>query len=274
MSSEFERYAKARQVALTSNKNESLRVLESKPKEKAKGTIVLIPGFGSLPSAWDKLLLKMKDEYNIFLIDTREKNTAVLEKNPDLTINRFSKDIGEVISTLKIQDYILVVSSMSGAYTLRALSLDLISPKISFLIGPVRRPEIPDWSWPIVWLAFPFLWKILIKPLTKFVIKYFYLDRSQKEQIKKYFGYLDNYDAKKIRKTLLTQKKFRITDEELSKIKSKCILIGAEKDKAHAAEITLGVHKAIKNSEYYDLKTNIDAHGLPLVELIEKILEK
>ena len=73
---------------------------------------------------------------------------------------------------------------------------------------------------------------------------------------------------------MLTQRKFRISDEQLSKVKGNCIFIAAEKDKAHASEITQNIHKAVKDSKYFDLGTNIDAHGLPLVELIEKLEKK
>ncbi|MCG3222707.1 MAG: alpha/beta hydrolase [Candidatus Heimdallarchaeota archaeon] len=274
MSSEFEKYASILRVQVGKESNENLRVLSYEPEKKVKGTLVLIPGFGSLPSAWDKLLLRMKDDYRIYVIESREKHTAELKKKPDLTFNRFAKDIAQVMDYLMLDECFMVASSMGAAFILRSLSLKLMDPTYTFLVGPIQKTEIPDWSWPFVYICYPIVWKLLIKPFAKFYIKYFYLDRTQKEQLKKYYGYFDSYDVKKVRKTLIKIRKFRITEEELGTIESKCIMVGAEKDKAHEAEWTKNVHNAVKNSEYFDLETNVAAHSEPLVDLIEKILTR
>ena len=273
MSSEFEKFASSQYVKVGDGEEDQLRVLKTEPDGDIKDTMVLIPGYGSLPSAYDVFLLEMMKKYRIYIIETREKYTAKLGPKPDYTENRMALDIAEVIDYLKINDYFLVCSSMGAAIILRSLSLKLIAPRITYMIGPVLRIEIPDKSWPFVYLAIPPVWRFILKPLVKLYIKYIYLDRTQKDQIQKYFGYFDYYNAKRIRKSMLTMKKFLITEEELKTIDNKCILIGAEKDKAHAAEITIGVNKAIKNSTYYDLETNVAAHTEPLKELIEKTLE-
>lgn len=274
MSSEFENFASISYVDVGDEKQDCLRVLTSEPEKESKETLVLIPGFGSLPSAWDKLLLRMKKDYKIIVIESREKHTAQLSKKADFSFNRFGKDLAQVVEHLEVKDYLLVASSMGAAYILRALSLKLIHPKITFLVGPIQKTEIPKWSWIFVYLSFPFVWNLFIKPIAKFYIKYIYLDKTQKEQIKKYYGYFDSYNAKRIRKTLIKIRKFRITEEELGTIDERCIMVGAEKDKAHEAEWTKRVHNAVKNSEYYDLDTNVAAHGEPLVDLIEQILAK
>lgn len=274
MSSEFEKFASILRVQVGEDNEENLRVLSYEPETEVKGTLVLIPGFGSLPSAWDKLLLKMKDDYRIYVIESREKYTAELKKKPDLTFNRFSKDIAQVMEYLMLDEYFMVASSMGAAFILRSLSLKLMNPTYTFLVGPIQKTEIPDWSWPFVYICYPIVWKLFIKPIAKFYIKYFYLDKTQKEQLKKYYGYFDSYDVKKVRKTLIKVKKFRITEDELNTIEAKCIMVGAEKDKAHEAEWTLKVQKAVKNSEYFDLETNVAAHSEPLVDLIEQILTR
>jgi hypothetical protein len=274
MSSEFEKFASILRVQVGEEGNETLRVLSYEPEKEVKGTLVLIPGFGSLPSAWDKLLLRMKDDYRIYIIESREKNTSDLKKKPDLTFNRFSKDIAEVIEYLMLDEYFMVASSMGAAYILRALSLKLMKPTYTFLVGPIQKVEIPDWSWPFVYICYPIVWKLLVKPVAKFYIKHFYLDKTQKDQLEKYYGYFDSYDVKKIRKTLIKIRKFRITEEELNTIEAKCIMVGAELDKAHEASWTKKVYNAVNNSEYFDLETNVAAHSEPLVDLIEEILER
>lgn len=271
MSSEFENFTTTLYVQVGEGGEDKLRVLYYEPEGKIKDTLVLIPGFGSLPSAWDTFLLEMKENYRIYVIDTREKHTAELRKKPELHETRFAKDIAEVIDHLLLEDYLLVASSMGAAFILVALYNHLIKPRRIYLVGPVRKVEIPSYAWPLAFIAIGPLWYLILKPLVKLWLKYVYLDRTQKEQAKKYFGYFDNYNVPRARKSILTMRKFNITDEDLHKIDAKCILIGAEKDKAHASDITIGVGNAIKDSEYYDLETNIATHSTPFVELIDKL---
>lgn len=274
MSSEFENFSTTLYIQVGEGGEDKIRVLYYEPEGKIKDTVVLVPGFGSLPSAWDTFLLEMKENHRIYVIETREKHTAELRKKPELHEKRFAQDIADAIDYLMLEDYLLVASSMSAAFCLVALSMHIIKPRRTYLVGPVRKVEIPNFAWPFAYLAIGPVWHLILKPLIKLWLKYVYLDRTQKEQAKKYFGYFDSYNVPRARKSILTMKKFRITDEDLSKIEAKCILIGAEKDKAHAADITIGVGKAIKGSEYYDLETNIATHSTPFVELIDELESK
>ncbi|MCG3223488.1 MAG: alpha/beta hydrolase [Candidatus Heimdallarchaeota archaeon] len=274
MSSDFENIATTLFIQVGERGEDKIRVLYYEPEGKIKDTLVLIPGFGSLPSAWDVFLDEMKENHRIYVIETREKHTAELSKKPELDEKRFAKDIADAIDYLMLEDYLLVASSMSGAFVLVALSMHLIKPRRTYLVGPVRKVEIPDFAWPVAYMAIGPVWYLILKPLVKLWLKYIYLDRTQKEQAKKYFGYFDSYNVPRARKSILTMRKFRLTDEDLNKVEAKCILIGAEKDKAHAADITIGVGKAIKDSEYYDLETNIATHSTPFVELIEELERK
>ncbi|MHA1202609.1 MAG: alpha/beta fold hydrolase [Candidatus Heimdallarchaeaceae archaeon] len=274
MSSDFESIATTLFIQVGEGGEDKIRVLYYEPEGKIKDTLVLIPGFGSLPSAWDVFLDEMKENYRIYVIETREKHTAELGKKPELNEKRFAKDIADAIDYLMLEDYLLVASSMSGAFVLVALSMHLLKPRRTYLVGPVRRVEIPDFAWPVAYMAIGPVWYLILKPLVKLWLKYIYLDRTQKEQAKKYFGYFDSYNVPRARKSILTMRKFRLTDEDLNKVEAKCILIGAEKDKAHAADITIGVGKAIKDSEYYDLETNIATHSTPFVKLIEELESK
>ncbi|MCK4972050.1 MAG: alpha/beta hydrolase [Candidatus Heimdallarchaeota archaeon] len=274
MSSEFENIATTLSIQVGEGGEDHIRVLYYEPEGKVKDTVILIPGFGSLPSAWDIFLNEMKENNRIYVIETREKHTAELRKKPELHEKRFAQDIADAIDYLMLEDYLLVTSSMCAAFVLVALSMQIIKPRRTYLVGPVRRVEIPNFAWPVAYIAIGPVWYLILKPLVKLWLKYVYLDRTQKEQAKKYFGYFDSYNVPRARKSILTMKKFRLTDEDLSKVEAKCILIGAEKDKAHAADITIGVGKAIKDSEYYDLETNIATHSTPFVELIDELERK
>lgn len=274
MSSEFEQYATQLYVQVGDTGQDLLRVHYYEPEGEVKDTLLLLPGFGSLPSAWDKVLLAMMEDYRIYVIETREKHTAQLGKKPDVSPERFARDIAEIVDYLMLEDYLMIASSYGAGFTLLAMSMGLMNPRTVYMVGPVLRVEIPDYAWPFAYIMNPVLWHIFVKPVAKFVLKYIYLDRSQKDQAKKYFGYFDSYNVMRVKRTILTQRKFRITEDQLAKVDGNCIFIGAEKDKAHAAEITMGIHKAVKGSKYYDLGTNMAAHSQPLVDLINELEKK
>ncbi|MHA1202967.1 MAG: alpha/beta fold hydrolase [Candidatus Heimdallarchaeaceae archaeon] len=252
MSSEFEQYATAQYVEVGETGTDFLRIHHSEPEGEVKDTLVLLPGFGSLPSAWDKVLLEMMKDYRIYVIETREKHTAQLGKKPEFSPERFARDVAEVIDYLELKDYLMIASSYGAGFTLLSMSMGLMAPKSVYMVGPVLRVEVPSYTWPFVYIMSRPLWYLLVKPIAKFVIKYFYLDRSQKEQAKKYHGYFDSYNIKRVKKTMMIQRKFKITDEQLAKVKGNCIFVAAEKDKAHAADITIRIHENVKDSKYYD----------------------
>jgi pimeloyl-ACP methyl ester carboxylesterase len=258
MSSKFEKFATVLNIQVGEGGLDILRVLYYEPEGEIKDTLVLLPGFGSLPSAWDDVLLEMMKDHRVYVIETREKHTAQLRKKPDFGAERFARDIAEVIDYLMLEDYLMIASSYGAGFTLIAMSMGILSPRTIYMVGPVLRIEVPGYTWPFVYITVPLVWNFFVKPVAKFVIKYIYLDRTQKDQAKKYWGYFDSYNARRVRKTM-------------AKVKNKCIFVAAEKDKAHASTITLNIHKAVKDSEYYDLETNIAAHSFPLVELIRKL---
>ncbi len=274
MTSAFEDLAEESYIRCNLEANDRLRVLRLKTKGVKKGTIILIPGFGSQISAWDEFLELKKEDYDLIVIETREIHTALLEEDKLFTADRYTADVPVVINSLEVENYIIVTSSMIASFVLRALSKKLINPKLSFFVGPVKDTTLPNWSWLFVYIAHPIVWKLVVKPFVKFYIKYFALDKNEKEQIKKYNDYLDQYDVRRARKSLIQLRKWEMTEEELKNIRSKCVLVGAETDKAHTSETTRWMASFIENSTYIDLGTNINAHSKPMVDLIEEILNK
>ncbi|MHA1828185.1 MAG: alpha/beta fold hydrolase [Candidatus Heimdallarchaeaceae archaeon] len=257
------------------NDGTQLRVLYSEPeKDPIKGTMVLIPGYISLVSAWEELLEHMRKDYRLYVIETREKHTAVLAKNAKMDIDTVANDLKRVIEYLMLDDYFIVASSMGAAFTLYSVSKGLINPKMIFLVGPLLALPLPKIGWPFVYIANNFLWKLFIKPLTKLVVRLVYLNPDQKEQIRKYFSYLDNLKVPRVRKSLIALKKLQIKEEDLQKISVFCMCIGAERDKAHQSRLTSWIAEKLPNAEYRDLYTNIAAHGMPLLEVIKEKIER
>ena len=274
MSSEFEIIASKLTIQVGENLDETLRVLTFEPEGEKKATMVLIPGFISLPLAWDELLMKMKDDYHIIYIETREKHTSKINKSSSFTAERLGDDMAQVLDYLMIEEYFLVTSSMLAAVVLRALSRKVLNPKFTFLIGPVVALTESNFYWFILKVNVPIVYFLIVKPLAKLLMGIVHTQKDQRGQTNKYKQYLDNVEIRRARKCSLQLKALKITEAELKTIRSKCILVAAEKDKAHRSKVTHWMHKNIKDSEYEDLETNIAAHGLKLFELIEEKLNK
>ncbi len=273
MVSEFEKIATEEYVSVNTEGTEKLRCLLHVKESNSTKNLVLIPGYNSLPSAWDILVMEMKDDYNIWLFETREKYTAILPENASFEGERFAKDVAKLIEYYSLQDqeYIVLASSMSSLFVEKALVMQIINPKRAYLVGPLLKPPVPRWGYLLMYLTLPLTWYLFLKPLSKAYIGWIKLRRDQKEQRKKYHHYLDTVNFRRLRKTSIYLKNFEISEEELTKIKTECILVDAEKDTAHETEIVKIMKEHIEKASSYTLETNIDTHTLPMVELIRKL---
>ncbi len=273
MSSEFEKLAETEFISVNDSGDEKIRAHKLLKDEHAP-VLVLVLGLNSNSLAWDDFLLYMNKSYSVYVIETREKKATITTNKTTFHQDNFASDIAKAINYWGLEHYILFASSMGAAFTLHALTKDLIKPDRIYLIGPVLRLEAPKFAIYAGMLITKCSWRFFLKPFAKFYIRNFHTQRDQKEQSEKYIGYLENVEPTRARKTTKGLKNFLITEDELRKIKRKCILIGAEKDKAHHASITRHIHSVLEDSEYYDLGDNISAHSLPLAQLAEELEEK
>ena len=93
------------------------------------------------------------------------------------------------------------------------------------------------------------------------------------EQAAKYIRVMNEAESKKWKKVALNFLFWKWWDVYAG-VKNDLLLIAAEKDKMHAAEVTQKLRKLMKNSTYINLETNKKTHTKPIVDLIREYLEK
>ena len=87
----------------------SIRVMIWKPKgrgEPSNGTIVMVPGWGSMFEGWRPLVSEWVKSRHLVYIETREKASSRISRKiseSDFSIEKHSKDIATVLEILNIE---------------------------------------------------------------------------------------------------------------------------------------------------------------------------
>jgi pimeloyl-ACP methyl ester carboxylesterase len=240
-----------------------LRILSHQP-ENPKGTLYFVPGWLTLPRSWDNVLKMLaEDDYHVEYLESREKRTAKLPKDSKITKERMIQDVVEVPEKLGLDRYIAVASSLGSNMLIHTMAQEGLEPEHAIIIG-VWDYEAPSFLLPLVnGLTYPPIKKFLLKP----ALSRKYSNSSDTEQEEKYRQGLDLAVPSRFRSSTRAWNGDTVWDD-LPRIGTHCIVIGANKDILHSIETTHKIADGLPNSTYHDLETNKAAHGKPLVELI------
>ena len=241
-------------------------VLSHKPPNP-KYQLFFLPGLGTQIYSWRFVLDALKEDHEIFYLETREKPSSKV-KTDDFSPQRMFKDVTEVIQQLPLQnDYYAIGSSMGSTILLALLGLHEIHPKFTVLVGPAPEIKVSRFFRLVLPLFSKRIYRFTSPLIQWFVITFKTNKKEEPEQAKKYAKALREADPDKLRKTLYAWQGYTIWDL-LPKIQDKCYLIGATKDKLHDINLTLKIAKNIPNSTFKDLESNKKSHSYPLVEFI------
>ncbi|HUT81801.1 MAG TPA: alpha/beta hydrolase [Candidatus Bathyarchaeia archaeon] len=254
-----------------------VRVLDFNLAENPnKYTLFFIPGFITVFQSWQKALEILTKEFRVFYFESREKFSSIfssrkIERKTDL--HNMAHDIKEVIEQLGLDDtdYITVCSSTGGTIEIEALSEGWLKPKGAVMVGPTVEYHI-KWFISAGVSVLPEFVKWLVMPFTKWVLRRAYVDKeAEPEQYDKYVRALEDGVLRRMRRTLRQMKGYNCWDM-LPKINTKCLLIGASKDKMHASEETIRANELIPKSRHMDLDSNKAAHEQPLIDAIKEFI--
>ncbi|MBN1328899.1 MAG: alpha/beta hydrolase [Candidatus Heimdallarchaeota archaeon] len=254
-----------------------VRVLDFNLAENpSKYELFFIPGFITVFQSWQKVLEILTKEFRVYYFESREKCPSIfpnrkIERKTDL--HKMAHDIKEVIDQLKLDgtNYITVCSSTGGTIEVEALSEGWLKPKGAVMVGPTIEFHI-KWFIAAGVSIVPEFIKWFFMPFTKWVLGRAYVDKkAEPEQFDKYVRALEEGKLRRMRRCLRQMRGYKCWDM-LPKINTKCLLIGASKDKMHATEETIRTSKLIPNSKYLDLGSNKAAHEQPLIDAIKDFI--
>jgi len=272
MESEFE--SKAEESYITVSDGSQLRCLRTYAHKEASTNKVLfiLPGWGSVVLGWEDVLFDAMEDFDIVYLESREKYSSKLVKGTKNNLERFSQDVKECLDHLQLdeENLILMCSSFGGVVLADGLgknkftasNIIFVAPAIKIDLVPVMRyfiPIVPHWT------------MNLVKPIIKLWLK---KSKSESpEQAAKYIRVMNEADSRKW-KNISPHFLFWEWWEVYEKVEHEVFLIGAEKDKMHAADLTKRIGQLMKNSKYYDLGTNKNTHSKPLIDFVREHVVK
>ena len=254
----------------------SLRVFIWKPNNDSLrnlSPIVMVPGWGSVFEGWRPLLSEWTGKRPIIYIETREKSSAIFEKEmklSDFHMDKFTNDIAEIIKFLDLgDDFDFFSSSLGSTILIDGLQSTKLQGRSSIFLAPNQKFKFPLWA------------KILIKmPFPKFTLKWLIntaiwgVERKVKEEGQRirYRRTLLSQNFERIRLSARSLIKYSLPIE-LSEIKIPCAIITAESDKLHGLEDIKSIMQRIPNVKMIQVPSNQYAHEPDVLTEIEEFYE-
>lgn len=140
----------------------SIRVLvwNSEGTGLDSGTVVMVPGWGSLFEGWRPLVTEWVKSRHLIYIETREKASSKFNRRiskDDFSIERHSKDIAAVLEALDVDQANIdwYSSSLGSTLLIDAFEKGDLGGRSSVLLAPNPDFRFPLWSRMIIYSPLP-----------------------------------------------------------------------------------------------------------------------
>ncbi|MHA2502102.1 MAG: hypothetical protein ACXAE3_04480 [Candidatus Kariarchaeaceae archaeon] len=249
-------------------------VLHSKPSGDKKTTDIvylMVPGFITILDSWEIFLQGIREHFEIYYWETREKGTFHppngKPRREHFTPERFLLDLQEFVETsgLSERKYILAGSSFGGTLMIDALSQQLLTPHEAYLIGANIHFRVP-YIGKVFAQIFPPGFLSRLKFLVRWYLRNFEVDRTTDEaQYQKYVKATELANFSHIKHTVLNYHPHP-QEHLLKEIKVPTVVVGAVADKMHTIEESEFTTGEIENAELASFETNKATHSEPFIE--------
>ena len=216
---------------------------------------------------WDELA----KEFNLIVLDPRDKETVKLSKKSKCTVQRIALDIAETIHHFRINKNRLIFfgSSIGASYIANCLRRNPIKPKCCFFAGPSIKPRNPKFLLKLT-LILP---SSIVDRLGKFVGRRYLRDKvAEGFQRKVFYNRVEKIDVRRWKKC------FKIHNynaaEDFKSIKCPTFIIRTKGDKYHHLKSLDEVHEIIENSQIVDVQSYDYFHTKPGVkDFVKELLD-
>ena len=241
----------------------SIRVLIWKKEEISpdSGTVVMVPGWGSLFEGWRPLVTEWVKSRHLIYIETREKASSRFSRGiskDDFSIERHSRDIAAVLEAMDVDQTKIdwYSSSLGSTLLIDAFQRRDLSGRSSVLLAPNPDFRFPLWSRMIIYSPLPM---VAFRKMVGFVA--WVVDRRTKEEGQKV----------RYRRALLAQDVPRMLlsarwnlgyslPEDLSAINFPCAVMTAASDTLHDFGKVQRIADSVPNCEMIKVPSNQYAH--------------
>ncbi len=241
----------------------SIRVLvwNAEGAEPDSGTVVMVPGWGSLFEGWRPLVTEWVKSRHLVYIETREKASSSFNRSiskDDFSIGRHSRDIAAVIGALDVDQTNIdwYSSSLGSTLLIDAFEKGDLGGRSSVLLAPNPDFRFPLWSRMIIYSPLPM---VAFRKMVGFVA--WVVNRRTKEEGQKV----------RYRRALLAQDVPRMLlsarwnlgyslPEDLSRIEVPCAVMTATSDTLHDFDKVQRIADSIPNCRMIKVPSNQYAH--------------
>lgn len=240
---------------------ELLCYFTKKGKNPSGITILFIPGYASVPMSWNDLWDCIYEEFDLYVLETREKITSKVKWSHKGDMNRSGMDIGDALRGLKLDSKKTVIfcASASALYTMRGLVEKWIDEPLGIImIGPVRTPVLPAKLIYITKFTPSFLIDGLLSTIGKLWIGTVVPKGVQRDRYRQYVG---TASAMRWKKTKAVT--FWDGTEDFKKLKVRSLMVGAIQEELHVDDETKICVDLVETSEYLQVPSFIYMHHLP-----------
>lgn len=237
----------------------------------SKFTLFFVQGFGSGVYSWTDLWDELAKEFNLVVLDPRDKETVKLNKRKKCTVRRIALDIIEILYYLKIDQEKLIFfgSSMGNAYIANSIRINSTKPRCCFFAAPSLIPRNPKF---LLMLA-----RILPDKIANKIGKYAgrkYLQDKVAEgfQRKLFYNRVEKINANRWKKCFKIHN-YNAT-EDFEALDCPVYIISTEGDKFHEIESVEEVNEIIKESKIINVPSYDYYHTYPgVTEFTQQILK-
>tara|TARA_X000000368_G_scaffold404765_1_gene381201 strand:- start:61 stop:909 length:849 start_codon:yes stop_codon:yes gene_type:complete len=254
--------ARTQETWVEASEGFSLRVLEWVPDYPTEeGTVVFVPGWGSVFEGWRPLIEEWARHRRIVYIETREKGSSKIERRvskSDFTIECLSSDIIAVLASMGIEsgEVDWFSSSLGSTVLIDSFQMGRLSGRSSILLAPNLDFKFPIWARLLMWAPLP---KWTYSRMMR--VAMWAVDKKVKEEGQK-VRYRRAMLSQNLERMLLSARFLMgySIPEDLSSIRVPCAVMTASSDKLHRMEKILDIVQRIPGAEMIEVPSNQYAH--------------
>jgi pimeloyl-ACP methyl ester carboxylesterase len=255
----------------------ALKIIDFIPKRDndKRPVILFVAGWISAISGWRGVLRVISSEYRTIYLETREKQSSIVPGNRKVSfaMDRLSADIRDAIEKLipPRRTFIMAGSSLGATAILEYLAGEGRKPLCAVLVGPNAEFRFPRFLGRVI-PAFPPSFYLILKPVVKWYLRNFRLDKKNElEQVKKYEATLDAADPYKLKYNAIAIRNYSIW-HVIPAVSTPVLVVGAALDKLHGNEALKKMVEMLPRSSYRELASNKETHSEKAGELIVEFI--
>lgn len=240
-------------------------------KHESGFNIFFVPGFGTGPFSWNDLWDALHEQFNLYVLETREKGSSHVKWGHKANMDRLGLDVKEAVETLNLDvpKTVFVGPCFGATVIAHAIVKYDLHPAGFVLIDPPRRYKLPKALMPLAYIFPAFFMSIIGKPLLKLWLKMTVPPGIQRTT---YLEMANNASGMRWKKFLAIANWDAL--EDYKQLSCPTMVVDAASDKMHESELTQFVAKNISGTKYIQVPNYDFMHHLPGAKDFAKIIQE